>query len=51
MRTTLVRMVFPRTASIQKQYLLHPESTCKLLTFWSINFFLLTVVFATEMPS
>ncbi len=33
MRTTLVRMVFPRTTSIQKQYLLHPKSTCKLLTF------------------
>jgi hypothetical protein len=51
MRTTLVRMIFPRTTSTQKQYLLHPKSTCRLLTFWSFNFFLLTVVFATEMPS
>jgi len=33
MRTTLVRMVFPRTTSIQQQYLLHPKSTCELLTF------------------
>jgi len=33
MRTTLVRMIFPRTASIQTQYLLHPKSTWKLLTF------------------
>jgi hypothetical protein len=51
MRTTLVRMVFHRTTSIQKHLSLHPERTSIVLTFWSFNFFLLTVVFAAETPS